>query len=295
MNKQSNSTTGRIFVVTIILTLCLLLLVLVSTVVAAAVSGASEEVAADVIEETQPVVKVTPSPEPTPDTPYMEPTIEEVVDEELIEEEVEEEPDYVVYHVQPGDSFWFLADQFYNDGSLYIKIMEDNNITALYPGDVVNIYDPINRHIEDSIAMQDMNIPNKEESKPASASYTAPAPVSGSSDGTRPDASTYKDPTALDTSNMTYLGNWRITGYDPHCAHCCGKTNGITASGNQAVLGYSCGSNSLPLGTEIYIEGYGVYRVDDCGGSSTNLIDIACDSHDICYTMTGNANVYIIN
>ena len=294
MNKQSNSTTGRIFVVTIILTLCLLLLVLVSTVVAAAVSGASEEVAADVIEETQPVVEVTPSPELAPDTPYMELTIEEVVEEELIEE-VEEEPDYVVYHVQPGDSFWFLADQFYNDGSLYTKIMEDNNITALYPGDVVNIYDPINRHIEDSIAMQDMDIPKKEESKPASVSYTAPAPVSGSSDGTRPDASTYKDPTKLDTSNMTYLGNWRITGYDPHCAHCCGKTNGITASGNQAVLGYSCGSNSLPLGTEIYIEGYGVYRVDDCGGSSTNLIDIACDSHDICYTMTGNANVYIIN
>ena len=104
-----------------------------------------------------------------------------------------------------------------------------------------------------------------------------------------------KDGSSLDKTGMTYMGNWRITGYDPHCDHCCGKHNGITASGRQAEFGVTCGINNLPLGTKIYIEGYGVYRVDDRGGMSKNHVDIACPSHDVCYQMTGYADVYVIS
>lgn len=98
-----------------------------------------------------------------------------------------------------------------------------------------------------------------------------------------------------DKPAMRYIGNFRITGYDPYCRHCCGKSNGITASGRKAELGVTAGSNSLPLGTKVYIEGVGYYRIDDRGGSSKNLIDIACSSHNACYQITrSSAKVYIV-
>lgn len=305
MSKRKN-TNGNVLTVSIILAVCLMVIVVASTTIVRAASIVDSQArsatninpytdllattasATRVLELANPVAVV---PEEVEEYDFLNDTpSEEMLAAASVDDE-EDEP--LVYHVQYGDSFWGIAEEFYNDGTMYTYIMQTNETTSLHPGDVLNLYDPVNHHVEDSTAMEGADIAlnntrfayNREE----------PAPVTGSSDGTRPDASTYKDPTPLDTSNMTYLGNWRITGYDPHCAHCCGKTNGITASGNQAVLGYSCGSNSLPLGTKIYIEGYGVYRVDDCGGSSTNLIDIAADSHDICYTLTGNANVYIIN
>lgn len=205
-------------------------------------------------------------------------------DRVITEEDDTENP--IEYTVQYGDSFWAISEKFYGDGNNYSYIMACNNMTKLYPGDTVLIYDPEVYEIDESVV-------DEVTTTVSATSYIEPDPVE-SSDGTKPDWTTYKDSTVYDTTGMTYAGNFKITGYDPHCSHCCGKTDGITASGNQAILGYSVGSNSLPLGTKVYIEGYGIFRVDDMGGSSTNLIDIACDSHDICYHMTGRADVYII-
>ena len=310
MSKRKN-TNGNVLTVSIILAVCLMAIVVASTTIVRAASIVNSQAqsamninpytdllattasATKVLELTNPVAVVPEEVEEYDflnDTPSEEMLATASVEEEVVGDDADEP---LVYHVQYGDSFWGIAEEFYNDGTMYTYIMQTNETTSLHPGDVLNLYDPVNHHVEDSTAMEGADIALNNTR--FAYNLEEPAPVTGSSDGTRPDASTYKDPTPLDTTNMTYLGNWRITGYDPHCAHCCGKTNGITASGNQAVLGYSCGSNSLPLGTKIYIEGYGVYRVDDCGGSSTNLIDIAADSHDICYTLTGNANVYIIN
>ena len=202
------------------------------------------------------------------------------------EEEESSEP--IEYEVQYGDSFWSIADKFYGDGLRYTYIMASNNMTSLHPGDIVTIYDPEVYEVDESTVEEMTTIATQ-----STVSYTEPSPV-GYSNGTKPDWTTYKDTTSYDTTGMTYAGNFRITGYDPHCVHCCGKSDGITASGNQAILGYSVGCNSLPLGTIVYIVGYGIFRVDDVGGSSTNLIDIACDSHDICFQMTGKADVYII-
>ena len=305
--KHRNSPIERVLMISTILALCIVLVVGVMyaamritvdrTSITDSIATADESSTTSTDDYAEKLSSYTKMNEELLDFDHLFTTDLDDVNDTIIEfcRDVEEvvvedsKPDVITYHVQYGDSFWYLADQFYNDGTMYEKIMTDNGITSLYPGDVINIYDPVNSHIEDEVAMQ------RSITEPAEpVVYNEPAPVSGSSDGTKPDASTYKDSTLLDTSGMEYVGNWRITGYDPHCSHCCGKTNGITASGNQAVLGYSCGSNSLPLGTQIYIEGYGIFRVDDRGGSSQNLIDIACDSHDICYTMTGNADVYIV-
>ena len=54
----------------------------------------------------------------------------------------------------------------------------------------------------------------------------------------------------------------------------CGKTDGITASGNKAVEGETIAADDLPLGTKVEIEGH-IYTVHDrFGGGYKGRIDI---------------------
>ena len=71
-----------------------------------------------------------------------------------------------------------------------------------------------------------------------------------------------------------------ITAYC-HCAKCCGKSDGITASGVKAIEGITVAMNkSIPFGTKIYIDGVGERIVQDRGGAiKGNRIDLYFDSH----------------
>jgi 3D (Asp-Asp-Asp) domain-containing protein len=71
---------------------------------------------------------------------------------------------------------------------------------------------------------------------------------------------------------MAKLGHcgevWRITAYCS-CVKCCGKSDGITASGHKLKPGdkvVAC--NWLPFGTKVEIKGMGVYSVQDRGARS---------------------------
>lgn len=66
------------------------------------------------------------------------------------------------------------------------------------------------------------------------------------------------------------------------CAKCCGKTNGITASGVKAKSGVTIAAPSnYSFGTKIYLEGMGTYVVQDRGGAiKGNKIDVYFDSHE---------------
>ena len=78
---------------------------------------------------------------------------------------------------------------------------------------------------------------------------------------------------------------WKVTAYCS-CAQCCGKTDGITASGKQARYGMiAC--NWLPFGTKVKVGNMGVFTVADRGakslfGSKSNHIrhiDVFLPSH----------------
>lgn len=84
----------------------------------------------------------------------------------------------------------------------------------------------------------------------------------------------------------TYLGSYYVTGYDT-CAACCGKSDGITASGTTATVGRTCAANGLPFGTRLYIEGIGERTVEDRGGMKGRHIDVLCADHPDCYAVTG--------
>jgi 3D (Asp-Asp-Asp) domain-containing protein len=95
--------------------------------------------------------------------------------------------------------------------------------------------------------------------------------------------------------DITFLGYYNVTGYDPYCEHCCGKSDGITASGEVAQYNHTVAMNDLPFGTKIYIPYLGVYYVEDRGSSSVG-VDIASIDHEACYAITAsNQPVYIIN
>lgn len=79
-----------------------------------------------------------------------------------------------------------------------------------------------------------------------------------------------------DAGNNKYV----ITAYCP-CQKCCGKTDGITASGEKAVQGVTIATDkSIPFGTKVYIEGVGERIVQDRGGAiKENRIDLYFNDH----------------
>lgn len=66
------------------------------------------------------------------------------------------------------------------------------------------------------------------------------------------------------------------------CMQCCGKTNGITASGTKATAGRTIAAPSTyAFGTKIEIAGMGTYVVEDRGGAiKGNKIDIYFNTHE---------------
>lgn len=95
--------------------------------------------------------------------------------------------------------------------------------------------------------------------------------------------------------NMVYQGRFYITGYDPHCAHCCGKTDGITASGTVAKVGRTCaGGAQFAIGTRLYIDGLGERIVEDRGAFESTTIDVVCENHEACYAITGYREVWVV-
>lgn len=90
----------------------------------------------------------------------------------------------------------------------------------------------------------------------------------------------------INTSEMVVplqsLGVYKLTAYCA-CTKCCGKSDGITASGVRAVEGVTIATDSsFPFGTKLYIDGR-EYTVQDRGGAiKGNKIDIYFDSHTAC-------------
>lgn len=79
------------------------------------------------------------------------------------------------------------------------------------------------------------------------------------------------------TSGQT--GVYKVTAYCP-CVICCGKTDGITASGTQATANRTIAApKTFAFGTQVVINGI-TYTVEDRGGAiQGNRIDIYMDTH----------------
>lgn len=86
-------------------------------------------------------------------------------------------------------------------------------------------------------------------------------------------------------ARATRIDNVTVTHYDC-CAECCGKDDGITASGVRATPGVTVAVDPsvIPLGADVLVD-YGdgyiqYYRADDVGGAvKGNHIDLCMSSH----------------
>lgn len=85
----------------------------------------------------------------------------------------------------------------------------------------------------------------------------------------------------------TLLGTYELTAYE--------WTGNPCSDGNYPTCDYTVACNSLPLGTRIYIEGYGEYVVEDRGGMAGNVIDIYMGDYDSCIQFgRRSASIYLL-
>lgn len=86
----------------------------------------------------------------------------------------------------------------------------------------------------------------------------------------------------LKQNKVLYAGKFKITYYCA-CKKCCGKDDGITASGAKVQEGVTVAADTskLPFGTKVYISGIGWRIVQDRGGNiKNNRLDIYIPSHN---------------
>jgi 3D (Asp-Asp-Asp) domain-containing protein len=122
------------------------------------------------------------------------------------------------------------------------------------------------------------------------------------------ESSTVEETTEIELTTVKYedipkfreLDRFYITGYTPTCTHCCGKADGIGASGRKIVVGESVAMNrtdmknfGLEYGNKIYIEGIGERVIVDTG-CGQGVVDVACDSHESCNDVTGYYRVHYV-
>jgi len=84
-----------------------------------------------------------------------------------------------------------------------------------------------------------------------------------------------------DLGGSTSYGSYEITHYCK-CTRCCGKNDGITATGTQATAGRTIAVDPkvIPLGTEVVIDGQNYIAEDTGGAIKGKKIDIFCESHE---------------
>lgn len=83
------------------------------------------------------------------------------------------------------------------------------------------------------------------------------------------------------TDHAAEAETYILTAYCP-CAACCGKSDGITATGTIAAEGRTIATDPavLPYGTKVKIKGLGEFVSEDCGSSiAGKRIDVFFNSH----------------
>lgn len=96
----------------------------------------------------------------------------------------------------------------------------------------------------------------------------------------------------------TLLGNFKLTFYCP-CEVCNGRGDARTSSGTTMVEGRTIAVDSsvIPLGSRVYIEGFGEFVAEDTGSAIVDKrIDICVSTHERAYSLgVTSGDVYLLN
>ena len=98
--------------------------------------------------------------------------------------------------------------------------------------------------------------------------------------------------------NGKAMGNFKLTFYCA-CRWCSGGYGNGTATGTTCTEGRTIAVDPrvIPLGSKVYIEGFGDFIAEDTGGAiKGNKIDIYLNDHSRCYALgVARANVYVMS
>lgn len=149
-------------------------------------------------------------------------------------------------------------------------VIIENSNTKIYDEDFNDLNDKLNTVIEFINAQEDEEALDNEdivEVEKEVVKDTEPTPVIAPSEPTPPSDTNIPD----STSNTGSI--FQLTAYT--------WTGNPMANGQYPYVG-ACASNYFPLGTVLYIEGYGTYTVCDRGGMANNVIDIYMETYEEC-------------
>ena len=258
----------------------------------------------DVYKQAALVATVNPEEIPEIKIQVKEESIDNSVNEE-VSNEITEEPSELTHTVVAGESWWSISDKYYSNGKYYKALAayngknynKDLNVGSILTIPNIDNSEFQNYYTNESLVGGTLSSSLIMYSGPKTT-YKYGTRVNPAVDITIPSSSSsMKNYTGeVDTSNYESLGTYKITGYTPGCVHCCGNDEGIGTAGVEIICGYSVAApKGIPLGTTLYIEGYGYYVVEDRGAFGNGVIDIACPSHDACGPVTATGiNVYIV-
>ena len=99
-------------------------------------------------------------------------------------------------------------------------------------------------------------------------------------------------------ANGKAMGEFKLTFYCA-CRSCSGGYGAGTATGTRCTEGRTIAVDPrvIPLGSKVYIEGFGDFIAEDTGGAiKGNKIDIYLNDHSRCYALgVARASVYVMS
>lgn len=178
-------------------------------------------------------------------------------------------PSISIYTVQQGDNLFRIA--LNHDVSL-LSLMEWNNLenTLIHPGDVLIIRnDEIGtKNFRPISIVADVSGDVLQKAVPKESTKTNTTPKKQVSVESEPQTGKEMIVTA--------------TAYTAYCEGCSGKTAyGLDLRANPDMKVIAVDPKVIPLGTKVWVEGYGVAIAGDTGGAiKGNKIDVFIPSHD---------------